>query len=62
MQALVLPGDPFNESIRIRPRPGLMVLFPGWLKHFVHPHTGTGTRISIAFNIAYKEPDGAKAG
>ena len=56
--ALPIPGDPFRETIRIRPRPGLMVLFPGWLNHFVHPHTGGGPRIAIAFNIAYKEPEG----
>lgn len=31
-------------------RPGLMLLFPGWLKHMVHPHQGDGSRISIAFN------------
>ena len=31
--------------------PGLMVVFPGWLHHLVHPFKGKGTRISIAFNI-----------
>jgi uncharacterized protein (TIGR02466 family) len=59
--AVPIPGDPYRETIRIRPQPGLMVLFPGWLNHFVHPHTGSGTRIAIAFNVAYKEPDGANA-
>jgi uncharacterized protein (TIGR02466 family) len=35
----------------IDPTPGLMVLFPSWLNHFVHPFFGAGERISIAFNI-----------
>lgn len=35
----------------IRPNPGLMFLFPSWLMHQVRPYRGTGTRISIAFNL-----------
>jgi uncharacterized protein (TIGR02466 family) len=48
----------------ITPRPGLMVLFPSWLNHFVHPFFGRGARISIAFNIKIAEasPTAATAG
>ena len=35
----------------IAPTPGLMVMFPSWLFHLVHPFHGQGARISIAFNI-----------
>ncbi len=35
----------------IRPKPGLLLLFPSWLMHQVRPYRGTGTRISIAFNL-----------
>ena len=35
----------------IRPRPGLMVLFPGYVPHMVMPHRGKRPRISIAFNL-----------
>jgi uncharacterized protein (TIGR02466 family) len=35
----------------IEPLPGLMVIFPSWLKHMVHPFIGSGERISIAFNV-----------
>jgi len=35
----------------IEPMPGLMVLFPSWLKHMVHPFFGSGERISISFNV-----------
>lgn len=36
----------------IRPRPGLLFLFPSWLFHQVRPYRGTGLRISIAFNLS----------
>lgn len=35
----------------IQPVPGLMVLFPSYLPHSVHPHRGNGLRISVAFNF-----------
>ena len=35
----------------VQPLSGLMVIFPSWLSHFVHPFFGQGERISIAFNI-----------
>ena len=35
----------------IDPLPGLMIMFPSWLQHFVHPFYGSGERISIAFNV-----------
>lgn len=39
------------SSVYIRPRPGLMVLFPSYVPHMVFPHVGRGARISIAFNL-----------
>jgi uncharacterized protein (TIGR02466 family) len=40
----------------IRPRPGLMVIFPSFMLHAVRPYRGTGLRISIAFNFGlYRE-------
>lgn len=35
----------------VRPKEGLMVLFPAWLSHSVEPWHGTGERISVAMNI-----------
>ena len=40
----------------IKPKPGLMVLFPGWLSHHVEPWHGTGERISVAMNIRAVQP------
>lgn len=45
------PVGTFEETQLLAPQPGLMLIFPGWLKHYVHPFRGTGERISIAFNI-----------
>ena len=48
-------ADPASRSAgsaeTIRPRPGLLFLFPSWLLHQVRPYRGTGLRISIAFNF-----------
>jgi uncharacterized protein (TIGR02466 family) len=35
----------------VEPMPGLMVMFPSWLKHMVHPFSGSGERISVSFNV-----------
>lgn len=40
-----------EATFRIVPRPGLLVLFPSWLQHWVRPHKQVGPRISIAFNL-----------
>jgi uncharacterized protein (TIGR02466 family) len=41
----------FEGRYLVEPMPGLMVMFPSWLKHMVHPFQGSGERISISFNI-----------
>ena len=43
------------QSTSIRPTSGLMLLFPSYLQHFVHPYDGDRPRVSIAFN-ATKQP------
>ena len=39
-------------SERIFPKAGMLLMFPSWLEHGVMPYSGTGTRISIAFNLS----------
>jgi uncharacterized protein (TIGR02466 family) len=46
----------------IEPIPGLMVVFPSWLKHMVHPYYGNGERISVAFNVFAEEQPAQSAG
>jgi uncharacterized protein (TIGR02466 family) len=41
----------FGGRYFVEPLPGLMVMFPSWLKHMVHPFSGSGERISISFNV-----------
>lgn len=49
-----VPGTPYGQRLLVRPEPGLLVLFPGWMYHFVHPVTTLEPRISIAFNAIWK--------
>jgi len=54
--AVSAPGDPYGEPFRIRPQPGLLVLFPSWLCHWVHPYAGQTPRIAVSFNAALPGP------
>ena len=36
--------------IRPRPQAGLLVVFPSWLYHWVHPYTGQRPRVAVSFN------------
>ncbi|WP_442678573.1 TIGR02466 family protein [Sphingomonas sp. ASY06-1R] len=45
----------------LRPRSGLLVMFPSFLGHSVRPYLGTGLRVSIAINlVAAFEPAAAQ--
>lgn len=33
------------------PRAGVMVVFPSWLQHLVHPYCGGGERTTVSFNV-----------
>jgi len=48
-----VPGSPYGQRLLVRPNPGLMVLFPSWLYHFVHPCDSDTERMSIAFNASW---------
>lgn len=52
----VLDGRYLIEAV-----PGLMLVFPSWLKHMVHPYFGKGQRISVAFNVSVDEQSGETA-
>ncbi len=45
-------GQSVGGAEVIRPRPGLLFIFPSWLAHQVRPYRGTELRISIAFNLS----------
>jgi hypothetical protein len=50
VEAVSAPGDPYGEPFRVRPQSGLLVVFPSWLYHWVHPYAGERPRIAISFN------------
>lgn len=41
-----------GDVITIQPREGLMILFPSYMYHRTIPFAGTGTRISVAFDVS----------
>jgi uncharacterized protein (TIGR02466 family) len=47
------PLNPFNVTnpITITPETGMMLVFPSFLYHGVHPYEGDSPRISVAFNL-----------
>ena len=45
-----VPGLDFNPRVVMEPQEGYMVVFPSWLRHWVHPFLGKGNRICIAAN------------
>lgn len=46
------PANLYGQNERVKPEEGLLLLFPGWLNHFVNPFHGEGERISVAFNLS----------
>ncbi len=48
----ILDAREFIENV-----PGRMLLWPSWLKHMVHPYTGAGERMSIAYNVTVVEQE-----
>lgn len=56
VEAITAPGDPYGEPFRVRPEAGLLVVFPSWLYHWVHPYAGERPRVAISFNAAVAPP------
>ena len=57
VEAVSAPGDPYGEPSRVRPESGLLVVFPSWLYHWVHPYAGQSPRIAVSFNVTLGAPD-----
>lgn len=55
--AFAMPGgESVGASELIRPRSGLLLMFPSWLSHAVRPYRGHDVRISIAINLTPTPP------
>jgi len=53
IQAPALLKRCFSSELNIRPTPGLLLVFPSWLEHWVRPHRSQQPRISVAFNVSF---------
>jgi uncharacterized protein (TIGR02466 family) len=62
VEAVSAPGDPYGAPVRIRPESGMLVIFPSWLYHWVHPYAGQTPRIAVSFNAAVRASDSADNG
>lgn len=45
-----------GEHIRLQAVPGLFVLFPAWLQHYVVAHDGGKPRMTVSFNVRLTFP------
>jgi uncharacterized protein (TIGR02466 family) len=48
-------GVRHSGSIWVSPVDGMLLIFPSYLEHFVHPYQGSGERITLAFNSLVEE-------
>ncbi|MGB8274744.1 MAG: TIGR02466 family protein [Alphaproteobacteria bacterium] len=48
------PGDPYGGSFKVQPIPGLLVVHPSWLVHFVNPYFGRAELITVGFTVFVK--------
>lgn len=47
-----IPGlELFPSTFTVKPSTGVMVLFPGFLTHYVQAYCGNKPRVSVAFNV-----------
>lgn len=56
-----IPGLNLGTTFTIRPRTGMLVVFPGWIQHYVHPYRGTRPRVAIACNVTMSPMELEKA-
>lgn len=51
---LPVPGLDFTGgSFEVNAQAGQMLVFPGWLAHYVHAYRGKRPRVSVACNVTY---------
>ena len=53
-----IKGDPYvDPEYTVRPEPGMLMMWPAFINHFVHPNLSKQTRVSVSFNIILKWSD-----
>ena len=43
------------DAYKVTPQSGMLLMFPAWLYHYVHPYRGTAPRISVALNVTIQK-------
>jgi len=52
-----IANDPQIEpELTVSPKPGMILLWPAFLMHFVHPNLSDEPRISVSFNLVVRNP------
>jgi hypothetical protein len=50
-----MPGlELLGTTFTVLPRTGRLVVFPGWLRHYVHSYRGQRPRVSISCNVVFE--------
>ncbi len=53
-----IKGDPYvDPEYTVKPEPGMLLLWPSFINHFVHPTLSKQVRLSISFNVNLKWSD-----
>jgi uncharacterized protein (TIGR02466 family) len=47
----------FDREVILKPKAGLLMIFPSYLRHWVYPNEEESERVSVAFNIRYLQRD-----
>lgn len=47
-----IKGDPYvDPEFTVEPQPGMILLWPAFINHFVHPNLSRQPRLSVSFNV-----------
>jgi uncharacterized protein (TIGR02466 family) len=53
-----IKGDPYIEpEYTVEPKAGMLLLWPAFVNHFVHPNLSKQPRLSVSFNVLLKWSD-----
>lgn len=50
----LIRGAVTSDKMRIRPKAGTVLIFPGTMVHWVHPNDSSEDRVTIAFNARFR--------
>lgn len=50
----------FASKFKMKPKAGMLLMFPSYLRHWVYPNESDEERVTIAFNVRFARNGGAK--